>query len=754
MEYKEFKYIKEENSFLETVFSQENTFVGIRNTLEFDSDFSIPGIFISNVYDYSLSTKDQLISIPNWMDFKLIIDGEYINFDHIQINNFEKSLDYCSGMVTSLINFKLDSGHEFTLKKEDILSLSYSNVQISRFKLLSKTFSGSVCFESCVNYRYGNDYHGGFFGNNVKSHHWKLLNYDLKDRWTKYIYKTLNDSNFFGVKTIVETSVNSSSTKIRQYKRDGVAHSMYITPGVELCIVRKNIFYADGKYYAVKKEIEKINKLNKNFEYYKKNNTDILEKKYIELNFNINNSDKDMEGLLYSFYQLASISSPDKNNIPARGLTSQYHSGHFFFNNDIYLVPFYAFFYPEKAKQIIEYRISTLDQAKLNAENIGRKGAFWSEESGSTGIPSGPSVLHDFLNQKKMEEKTGESVMHITSDIIYSIKIYLDITGDNDIINQKCIELFIESCHFFESLLVYNSKLDVYEVPNVMGIDEYHLSVSNNYYTNEMLKWAFSFCVQFLEKLSSDKLTVSKSKLEKNIQIWKCKLNKMKVPFQKGNLFEQFDGYFNLKDETISDYAKNGLPEFSTNFRNRVNSFENIETQIIKQCDVLMFMSMFPAMFSQEEMIDNFIFYDKRTMHESSLSLTHAGIVSARAGLLETAYNYMEMSARFNLDFYPREEYRNGLHLAAYAGSWLILLYGFLGIQIENDILTINPKLCLKIKDLSLNFLFRNSIIKITINNNKIDIKIENYKDFSVNIILIDTLYTLTPRKNSVSVGF
>lgn len=754
MEYTESGYLKEENAFFETIFCQENTVVGIRNTLEFDSDYSKPGIFISKLYDYSLSTKDQLISIPNWMDFKLIIDGEYVNFDYVKIKDYKKKLDYFTDIVKTKIIFITESGDEFVLEKQELLSLVHSNIYVSQFKLLSKTYSGTINFEFCVNYRYGNDYHGGFFGNNVKSHHWKLLEYAPTDNGLNLMYETLNKSYFFGIKTVIELKEKEKLMKIRQYKRDGLSYSVKIQKGEEICITKKIIFHADKKKDRISKELNS-NKLSCTFNNFKKDNMKMLRKKYFNLNFNLNDSKYDMKGLMYSFHQLSRLSSADGHNIPARGLTSQYHNGHFFFNNDIYLVPFYSFFYPKKAKEIINYRILTLKQAKLNAKNIGRQGVFWSEESGITGLPSGPSTLYDFLNGRKMEEKTGEYVMHITSNVIYSIKTYTDLTGDYEFLEKECLELIIESCKYFESLLCYNDELKIYEIPNVMGIDEYHTLVNNNYYTNEIVRWAFAYCIQLLDRICPrNNLCGFDKQLSTKIDVWKEKLFKLKKASRKGNIFEQFDGYFDLEDELVEEYEKNGMPKFSRDFRNKVNTFENIETKIIKQSDVIMLLSLFPENYSHKELYDNFVFYDKRTMHESSLSLTHAGIIAAKTGFLDEAYKYMQMSANFNLNFYPRENYNNGLHLAAFAGAWLILLKGFLGINIEGDKLIIKPIRYKIIKKMSVNFLFRDILIRIDINKNKIKIVSEKKNHFSIEVVVNEEVYLLTQKSNKITTYF
>ena len=84
-----------------------------------------------------------------------------------------------------------------------------------------------------------------------------------------------------------------------------------------------------------------------------------------------------------------------KTNIAARGLTSEYHSGHIFFNTEFYLLPYYCLFEPLVARQLIMHRIKTLNAAKQFAKESGFKGARFPEEADMEGRPSAPYKITD-----------------------------------------------------------------------------------------------------------------------------------------------------------------------------------------------------------------------------------------------------------------------------------------------------------------------------------------------------------------------
>jgi kojibiose phosphorylase len=100
------------------------------------------------------------------------------------------------------------------------------------------------------------------------------------------------------------------------------------------------------------------------------------EKKWDGTFLGASGNDIPVKGLIYSTFQLLQCDNSGLfgMNIPARGLTSEYHHGHFFFNTELYMVPFYSWFIPDLAKSLLHYRIQTRDTALKNAEKLGCKG--------------------------------------------------------------------------------------------------------------------------------------------------------------------------------------------------------------------------------------------------------------------------------------------------------------------------------------------------------------------------------------------
>ncbi len=103
----------------------------------------------------------------------------------------------------------------------------------------------------------------------------------------------------------------------------------------------------------------------------------------------IEGDDEAQLALRYSILQLLMV-APVKgsaNSIPARALSGQVYKGAIFWDTEMFMFPFFVHTYPEKAVELMRYRIKTLDGARRKAktEGPGYRGAFYAWESQETG---------------------------------------------------------------------------------------------------------------------------------------------------------------------------------------------------------------------------------------------------------------------------------------------------------------------------------------------------------------------------------
>ena len=434
-------------------------------------------------------------------------------------------------------------------------------------------------------------------------------------------------------------------------------------------------------------------------------------------------------------------------SIGAKGLAGQGYRGHIFWDGEIFILPFFIYNNPIVAKNMLIYRYNRLPASRKNALKNGYKGAQFVWESADTGEETTPS-WHKLPDGSIIKIYTGQQEHHIVADIAYAVDHYYNATCDSEFMVEHGLEIIFEAAKFWASRVELNKKKKRYEIKHVIGPDEFREDINNNAFTNAMARWNLLRAVELyreFEKKSSDFKKLSKKiKLKKSeCDTWRQIGRKLFIPRSKRkNLIEQCDGYFAKEDVKISDYDENGMPLVPKSVSERKLE----ETQLIKQADVVMLLYLLSNSFSDEQKRNNYQYYVRRTMHKSSLSPSINAIIGAEVGDSKRAFKLFSMALYTDL----KDVHGNivdGIHSACLGGVWQVLIKGFGGMRIKRNILTFDPKLPSQIKSLEFSVFWRNCLINVSMQKNKIKISFNSSTRKSLRIMVYKTIRDLTINK-------
>lgn len=747
------KYIKEEQSYYETLFALANGYVGIRNTLDFESEFSNPGTFFANIYDKALVTRDEIVNAPNWLDFTYTINGYPLLLDNVNILSFRRELDIKHGIVRTTYRVKDPYERITRIQREEFLYANDHHVALVRGSIHPENYSSIIDLTTTFNYQHGNSMYGGFL-KEVRTHHLKQI--DVQVNESVYLeVETIGTKERIGMASKFYVDNEISRFPLYLKNRTGEQVRIKVEEGQTYTFTKYVAFFnshdrVDNLHDAVLSKLESI--VSKSYNELLDEHTKTWENRWKVYDVVIEGDEKAQEAIRFAIYHLLQSPHPDKDgtNIASRGLTSEYHSGHFFFNTEIYKLPYFTYMQPDTARSLLQYRYNSLDAARKLASEMGYKGARFSEESDSKGNAAGPTIIKNIFTDEVLEEWTGRETQFIGALCVYAIDKYYRITQDDNFLVEYGLELLIETARFAASLVTLDNDLQQYCIYRVTGPDEYHMHVDNNFFTNYVIKYNLEYTLETIHRLKNlGYIQVSKimSELgvsEKEMDEWKNISENIFLPPKRDGVYEQFSGYFNLKDEKIKCYDHNNRPVITEEFKDIAKLLLNSDNQIIKQCDVIMLMSLFRNRFSKDEKAANFSYYDIRTAHESSLSATHAAMIAIDTDQLSVAYKYFLICLRFNLDFTPREDYRNGIHLASYAGGWLVLVEGFAGIHINNNQLFIQPRLPDNWKKISFCIYWCRNLLKFTISQQHVEVEVIESGEPKGEIIINNNKFNLS----------
>jgi len=400
------------------------------------------------------------------------------------------------------------------------------------------------------------------------------------------------------------------------------------------------------------------------------------------------------QALRFAGYHLNGAANPadERVSIGARALTGEDYRGHVFWDTEIFLLPFYTLTWPEAARSLLMYRFRTLDGARAKAARMGWRGALYAWESADTGAEATPDQVIG-PDRKIVDVLCGRQEQHISADVAYAVWQYWQATADEAFLLDAGAEILLETGRFWSSRAQPEADEHCH-IRGVIGPDEYHEHIDDNAFTNVMAAWNIRRALEVATLLRerwparwvglSTKLGLDDAELDR----WLGVADAMATGFDPATgLYEQFAGYFGLEPIDLTQYAGRSVPMDVVLGRERAG-----RSQIVKQADVVALLALLPGAFPGESGLTNFRYYTPRCGQGSSLSRVMHGLAAARLGEPDLALRFFQDTAAIDLaDTHVAIE--GGVHIAALGGLWQMAVFGFAGLSLHSDGISVDPRL-------------------------------------------------------------
>lgn len=446
------------------------------------------------------------------------------------------------------------------------------------------------------------------------------------------------------------------------------------------------------------------------------------------------------QGIRFNIFHLLQAAGRDgTTSIAAKGLTGEGYEGHYFWDSEMYVVPFFLYNNPEISRKLLEYRYHNLDRARERARQMSHpKGALfpWRTINGEECSAYFPA---------------GTAQYHINADIAFAIKKYMEGTADIAFLTDYGAEILFETARLWFDLGDFIPKKgNRFCINGVTGPDEYTAIVNNNFYTNLMAGENLEYACQVAEWLRENQRATF-LKLSHKIGLaatepedWQKAAANMYLPYDEElGLYAQDDTFFN---KAVWDF------DGTRSQRPLLMHFHPLviyRYQVCKQADVLLAFHLLRHRFNPDEIRRNFDYYERITTHDSSLSYCVFGMVAADIGYYDKAAAYFFKTARMDLDDY-QGNVNAGVHIANMAGTGLGLLNGMAGLRIDNDTIRLKPFIpdawrayCFKIS-------YRGRLVAVTVTREKTSYQL--MEGDNLTILHDETAIHLT-RQTTLSVG-
>jgi alpha,alpha-trehalose phosphorylase len=402
----------------------------------------------------------------------------------------------------------------------------------------------------------------------------------------------------------------------------------------------------------------------------------------------------DQQALRWNLFQLAQASAQTgEQGIAAKGVTSGGYEGHYFWDTEMYVVPFLAYTAPDAARQLLRFRWQMLPVARQRARALNQVGALypWRTINGE---------------EASAYYAAGTAQYHINAAIAFALRRYVDASGDMAFLATDGAEILMETARLWNDLGFYSTRAGrgrnadergrrgerTFHVHGVTGPDEYTAVVDDNLYTNVMarfnMRWA-ARVIELLRDTAPDALEDLTRRIDLQLgepEAWTEAAEAMYIPYNRElGIHPQDDDFLNLEPW---DFA--GTPPSKYPLLLHFHPLVIYRHQVLKQADVVLAMALRSDQFPAEVRQRNFDYYDPITTGDSSLSACVQAIAAAQIGYSDVAVRYFREALYVDLADLHRNT-RDGVHVASCGGVWGTVAFGFAGLFETGTALSFDP---------------------------------------------------------------
>lgn len=672
----------------ETVFHNANGYIGIRSNYEegYPAGYdTIRGSYINGFYDIAdmkqaeklyglVEDKQTMLNIADTQTIYLVIDGENFSLFEGEVLLSKRWLDMEAGITGRTIHWCSPAGKQVEIIIKRMTSFYKLSLFTIEYSVKALNFSGNVQFCShhigeVTNYSNAND-------PRVAQDSKKYLQ-PLQSVIEDGISYLISETSKSGLKVCTgvahRISKEGSLVTIKHGHSATCKAELQIAEQETVSLIKYTVFCDTIRnrdcLEAARREMEDA--LTNPLSMYYEAQRDYLKGFWDNCLLEVKGNDDLTEAINYNMYQLVqSVGKDEFCNIAAKGLSGEGYEGHYFWDTEMYIQPFFTLTEPGITKNLISFRYSTLEQAKKSARILGHK----------------RGVLYPWRTIMGVECSgyfpSGTAAYHINGDIAYSVVAYYLATKDLDFIAKKGAEIVFETARLW--LDVGNYYKGSFRINDVTGPDEYTCMVNNNYFTNVAAQYNLSWAVKIYDLLKkahqltqvADKIGLTKEEVKE----FEKAAKRMYLPYDEElEINPQDDSFLEKKVWDIPNTPKEKFPLLL-----HYHPLHLYRYQVCKQADTVLAHFIFEDAQSLETIRKSFNYYEMVTTHDSSLSTCIFSIVASKLGKTEKAYEYFGDSAKLDL-FNTHMNTKDGIHTANMGGSFMAIVYGFAGLRIKES---------------------------------------------------------------------
>ncbi len=740
----------------EAIFALGNGYIGLRSANEERYLNEKRDLFISGTFNKA--NKNEVTELPNVADvteIEIFINGKHLMLNASNNKEYVKYLNLKTGELNRTFVYLDEEGNKYSLKFNRFVAQDRLHVIVNRVEVTPLSKTANIRFISGINGQVTNTGSQHFNEGEKRVYEYKYIQMlqETSESCITFIQNSAHNIYINGDKIEEKPELSIDRRKVT------ISNNYDLTQGQTLVIEKFSNIYTTRDITSENLTIEQIRDAsldeikeisNMSYEILFNSNKEVWSSYWNDQNIVIEGNDYDQLAIRFAQYHLK-VMTPSHDNrcgIAAKGLSGEGYKGHSFWDTEIFILPFYTYSKPEIARKLLEYRYLSIGGARKKAKDNGYEGAMYPWESAwlEDGEVTPVWGAVDIVTGKSTKIWSGFIEQHITSDITFAIWQYYMVTNDEDFMEKYGYEIMFDTAIFWASRLEWDEIKQRYHINEIIGPDEYKEHVDNDAFTNWLAYWTIETAINYYNKLKESDSEVirkleSKLSLQNAMENWTTKLPKIYLPEPRDldNVIPQNDTFLSLEDIDLTKYKNQ--EHIGSMFKD-YNLDQVNKIQVVKQADVVMLLYLLEHKFSKEVKKANYDYYEKRTLHDSSLSLSTHSILASDIDEKDLAYKLFQEATKIDLGENMKTS-DHGIHAASLGGLWQIVVNGFGGLRMVGGNLRINPKLPENWSRLSFSFMWKGNKLDIELTKEGIKIEVKDEMLEEIEILVYDTKYVL-----------
>jgi alpha,alpha-trehalose phosphorylase len=720
----------------ETIFAVANGFIGIRGTFDEGRPVLAPGTLVAGFHEtwrirhaeeaFGLARTGQtIVNVPDATVVTLYVDDEPLYLPTARLRAYQRVLDMRAGTLTRELTWVTAGGKHVVVRSTRLVSLEHRHVAAVCYEVVLPDGTAPVVLSSEIVNRQDTAARdlpapeGAGDPRLATIPEERVLHEEacaLDGMRLRLGYRTANSGMTLavGVDHCIETPLDHGVQADATADRSRVTVSTHASPGVPVRLT-KFITYQSSREVPAAELVERCGQTLDRVSAaglvsLQRGQREQLDHFWDRADVRIDADDEPervQQAVRWNLFQVAQATwRAEGTGVPAKGLTGQAYEGHYFWDTEIYVLPFLAYTQPRIARNLLRFRHSLLPQARERARELNQRGALfaWRTINGE---------------EASAYYQAGTAQYHINADIAYAVRRYAQVRGDEEFLLEAGAEILIDTARLWEDLGFYDRR-GRFHIHGVTGPDEYTTVVNDNAYTNLMARMNLSFAAWYVRELQDERpadyraLAADTGLQDSEIEAWERAAEAMYVPFDGRRGINPQDASF--LDREVWDLEATPPERFPLLLH--YHPLVIYRFQVLKQADIVLAMFLLGDKFDLERKRANFDYYDALTTGDSSLSACVQCVIAAEIGDEERALEYFRYALLMDLADVAGNV-SDGVHIAAAAGSWMAIVNGFAGVRDFDGKLSFDPRLPRMWRSLEFSLRFRDRQLRIRLSHDE-----------------------------------